>query len=140
MLPRHAIGLLAGYGGLGLLIEAALFSFDLHRFIIVLCLMVCLGLLCGGAFDSLTATLFGFNRRQARYEGMCAPGFEACRSTFQRHFELGVERQAQCVAYIDGKKVVDLCGAIDDDMMQGYNSDSLQHVFRCVNSRIGLPA
>lgn len=88
-----------------------------------------LGMLCGGAFDSLPTTLFGVGRRHIRYEGSCEPGFEAVELAFRRHFDLGVERQAQCVAYVNGRKVVDICGAVDAPSTRDYGADTIQYIF-----------
>ena len=129
LLPRHYTGLGVGYGGTGCLV-ALLAAGNLSGSFLTLCSMVALGKLCGGAFDSLGATLFGIRRRRARYESKCDSGYEAIERAFRHNFDTGMERQAQCVAYVGGKKVVDLCGAVDDEQCSDYGPDSLQYVFR----------
>jgi CubicO group peptidase (beta-lactamase class C family) len=47
-------------------------------------------------------------------EGSVAPGFEDVRREFERNFAERGELGAACAAYVDGEKVVDLCGGVRD--------------------------
>lgn len=64
-----------------------------------------------------------------RYEihGSVAPGYETVKDVFERHFQQGLEANAQCCAYVGSEKVVDLWGTAVGDTQ--YNGDSLQVVF-----------
>ena len=64
--------------------------------------------------------------------GSVAPGYEPVRALFESNFERGLEEDAQCCAYVDGRKVVDLWGSSSkssNSCVGGYNGDSLQVVF-----------
>ena len=62
--------------------------------------------------------------------GSVAPGYEPVRALFESNFERGLEEDAQCCAYVDGRKVVDLWGSCRSSNSDGgYNGDSLQVVF-----------
>ena len=76
MLPRHYAGLGVGYGGTGVLL-ALLMQGNAQGSLLTVCSMWVLGKLCGGAFDSLRATLFGVGRRRIRHASSCDAGYEA---------------------------------------------------------------
>ncbi len=59
-----------------------------------------------------------------KVEGSVSPGYEPVRDLFESNFKRGREANAQCCAYVAGKKVVDLWGSASDD--PNYNGDSLQ--------------
>lgn len=74
---------------------------------------------------------------QAAYtiQGTVAPGYEAVRDLFERHFADGVEDKAQVCAYVRGQKVVDLWGESHEDKNAvgsttcDYGPDGLQNIF-----------
>ncbi len=62
-----------------------------------------------------------------KIQGAVEDGYEKVREVFSKHFEEGREDNAQCVAYVDGKRVVDLWGSATGN--DSYDGDSLQTVF-----------
>ncbi|TRY75151.1 hypothetical protein TCAL_08532 [Tigriopus californicus] len=60
-------------------------------------------------------------------QGEVDPRFRRVQEVFQRHFENGSERSAQCCVYYQGVKVVDLYGSATDD--HSYTANTLQTVF-----------
>ena len=63
-----------------------------------------------------------------RISGSVEPGFEPVRELFESHFRRGLESNAQCCVYVEGKRVVDLWGTAVAD--EGYDADSVQMYFR----------
>lgn len=64
--------------------------------------------------------------------GTVAPGFELVKLVFEEHLRTGAEEHAQCAAYLNGEKVVDLHGsaAVSSTSTGGaYDETSTQNVF-----------
>ncbi len=58
-------------------------------------------------------TLFGLFKPRIAIHGNVAAGYEKVRALFESNFRNGMEKGAQCVAYVRGEKVVDLWGFYD---------------------------
>jgi CubicO group peptidase (beta-lactamase class C family) len=78
----------------------------------------------------------------ARAEGSVAPGFEPVRELFEEHLRRGLEDRAQCCAFVNGVKVVDLWGsggaAGGGADGSGYSAGSTQNVFSCTKAITSL--
>lgn len=61
--------------------------------------------------------------------GSVAPGYEPVLEEFRSNFARGRELDAQCCAYVGGRRVVDLWGTVPGKTANpGYGPDSLQYV------------
>jgi CubicO group peptidase (beta-lactamase class C family) len=81
----------------------------------------------GGPFHSLLWTLTGFcSAPNPTTHGSVARGFEPVREVFESSISDGMERAAQFVVYVKGKKVIDLWGS--QSYMDHYDNSTLQIV------------
>jgi CubicO group peptidase (beta-lactamase class C family) len=69
-----------------------------------------------------------------RVEGAVARGYESVAKLFVSNFRKGQEANAQCCAYVGGRRVVDLWGTSTEARDQKYDGDSLQVVFSCTKN------
>ena len=61
-------------------------------------------------------------------QGTVSPGYETVRQVFESHFQRGLESNAQCCVYVEGKRVVDLWGSAVGG--EAYDGDTIQMYFR----------
>lgn len=76
--------------------------------------------------------VFSGLRPKAVLSGSCARGYEEVARIFQRQMDAGAHYGAQCVAYVRGRKVVDLTASIPHSYRGfdvHYTADSVQNVF-----------
>jgi len=59
--------------------------------------------------------------------GHVAAGYESVEEMFKKNVETGRERDAQLCIYVEGERVVDLCGSAEGST--SYTADSLQCIF-----------
>lgn len=64
-----------------------------------------------------------------KIRGTVTPGYESVKKLFEENFKNQLEAHAQVCVYVDGRRVVDLSGSIDDG--RAYDEDTLTSAFSC---------